>query len=106
MVTYRNVGEIIGYVEYIGDASGSYTPDIATVGEIIGYVEYIYEPDDGVATVGEIIGYVEYIGDAAGEYTADIPTVGEIIGYVEYVYTGAEPEPPTLLVYGPLVWMM
>jgi hypothetical protein len=38
----RNVAEVLGYVEYTGNAAGSYTSDIATVAEVLGYVEYEY----------------------------------------------------------------
>ena len=40
MAEYKSVSELIGYVEYIGDAAGAITADIPTVGELIGYVEY------------------------------------------------------------------
>ena len=123
-----NVGVLLGYVEYVGDDAGSYTPDIPTlgellgyveyidepgsqcnIGELLGYVEYISEPGDQRRTIGELIGYVEYVGNAAGSYTPDIPTLGELLAYVEYTWDGHAEEPlipPVVLVYGPLVWMM
>ena len=80
--------------------------EYTNVGELIGYVEYIDEAYN--CKVGELIGYVEYIGDAAGTTpTADIPSVGELIGYVEYTTTSVPPTPPvTTTEFGPQVWMM
>jgi hypothetical protein len=72
----EGLGAIIGYVEYEGNAAGSFTPDIPTLGEVIGYVEY---SDLGFENLGAIIGYVEYIEPGAGTKNA-----GEIIAYVEY----------------------
>jgi len=118
-----DVGRVLGYIEYTGDAAGSFTNDIPTAGEvkayveyvdaeardevgrIVGYIEYIDQSCDNVSVAGRILGYAEYIGDAAGAYTDDIPSTGQILGYVEYTYTIPTPTPPTVIVYGPLVWM-
>lgn len=118
--TQRQTGELLAYVEYLGNPAGSYMPDIATLGEVLGYAEYIYEADWQRRNVAEILGYaevldaipdvrnlaeilvyVEYLGDQTGNYTSDIATLGEVLGYLEYEYTRPA---PLALIYGPLIW--
>jgi len=116
----RQTGELLAYVEYVGDQAGSYTANIPTLGEVLGYAEYIHEAGwqrrnvaeilgyaevldttPGIHDLAELLAYVEYIGDQAGSYTPNIATLGEILGYLEYTYTRPA---PLALIYGPLIW--